>query len=105
MRWIIFAALALAGCTTSVDEMSYSQLQEYATRMAEKCQEQGVPEEELQACAEQEIRADQARRMKQRRLGAAISQASAEYGRSVHANRPVNCTSTGYGNMIRTTCY
>lgn len=105
MRWIIFAALALAGCTTSVDEMSYSQLQQYATRMAEKCQEQGVPAEQMDACVEQEIRADQARRMKQRRIGAAISRASAEYGRNVQANRPVNCTSIGYGNMIRTTCY
>ncbi|MGN6535216.1 MAG: hypothetical protein ACTHKQ_05725 [Mesorhizobium sp.] len=99
------AALALSGCTKSVSEMSYTELKQYASNMVEKCQKQKVPKNELEACAMQEMRADQSRRMRQREIGAAISQASADYNRSIQANRPVNCTSTGYGNMVRTTCY
>ena len=45
MKWVLgVALLALSGCTTSTDEMSYSQLQAYAASMVEKCQKQGVPE-------------------------------------------------------------
>ena len=106
MKWVfIIAALFAAGCTQSVNEMSYSQLQAYAAQMVEKCQKQGVPDSQMRACAEQEMRADQSRRMKQRQFGAAMAQASADYNRSLQANRPINCTSTGFGNTVRTTCY
>lgn len=105
-RLIVFASLiAFVGCTQTIDEMSYTQLQSYVASMADKCREQGVPESQMEACVQQEVRADQSRRRKQRQFGAALSQASAEYGRSVQANRPVNCTSTGFGNTVRTTCY
>lgn len=110
-----FAAL-LAGCTQSIDEMSYSQLQAYAGQMVEKCQKQGVPTNQLQTCAEQEMRADQARRMKQRQFGAALAGASQAYGqnmqRNAAINRSVTCTSTpnstwvgGPVSSVRTTCY
>lgn len=106
MKWALgVALLALAGCTTSTDEMSYSQLQAYAATMVEKCQKQGVPDEQLQACAEQEMRADQARRMRQRQFGAALSQASADYGRSVQANRPVTTNCHRFGNNVSCTSY
>lgn len=106
MKWVIVAcAIALAGCTQSVDEMSYTQLQAYATSMVEKCQKQGVPDEQLRACAEQEMRADQARRMRQRQFGAALSQASADYGRSMQANRPVTTNCHRFGNNVSCTSY
>src|SRR5690606_28209657 len=108
--------LAVGGCTTTVEEMSYTQLQEYATGMAEKCRKMGVPDEQLEACAVQEISADQARRRKQRQLGAAIAGASQAYGnalqQSAYSNRMVTCTSTPSGSwvggpvsQVRTTCY
>lgn len=102
---VVCASLLLAGCTKSTSEMSYTELKQYASQMVEKCQKQGVPQNEIEACAMQEMRADQARRMKQKQMGAAISQASADYNRSVQANRPINCTSTGGYGMVRTTCY
>lgn len=107
MKWVMIAvaAVALAGCTKSVSEMSYTEMKQYVAQLEDKCRKQGVPQNEIRICVEQEGRADQARRMKQRQIGAAISQASADYGRSMQANRPVNCTSTGYGNTVRTTCY
>lgn len=106
MKWVVVVfAVALAGCTQTVDEMSYTQLQQYAAQMVEKCQKQGVPDTHLQACAEQEMRADQSRRRKQRQIGEAISAAGEGYSRSAQANRPIHCTSTGYGNQVRTTCY
>lgn len=118
MKWIVIvsAALFAAGCTQSVNEMSYSQLQSYAAQMVEKCQKQGVPDSQMRACAEQEMRADQSRRMKQRQFGAAISGASQAYGQgmqqSAAMNRPINCTSTpnstwvgGPVSSVRTTCY
>lgn len=106
MKWIaVLSVVVVAGCTTQVDEMSYAQLQQYATSMAEKCQKQGVPDAQLEACAMQEMRADQARRRKQRQFGAALSQASADYGRNMQANRPVNCTSYRSGSMVNTRCY
>lgn len=101
----IVPVLALAACTQSVNEMSYSQLQAYAATMVEKCQKQGVPDEQLRACAEQEMRADQARRMRQRQFGAALSQASADYGRSVQANRPVTTNCHRFGNNVSCTSY
>src|SRR5690606_6305693 len=110
------AILTLSACTQTVDEMSYSQLQAYATQMVEKCQKQGVPDAQLEACAHQEIRADQARRMKQRQIGAAIAGAGDAYGqsmqRSAAMNRAVTCASTprsswvgGPVSSVRTTCY
>lgn len=115
MKWITVtcAAMLLTACTQSVDEMSYTQLKQYAEQMVEKCKKQGIPDAELEACARQEIRADQSRRVRQRQIGAAISQASADYGRNaqaaaqanMHANRSVNCTSTRFGNTVRTNCY
>lgn len=115
----IVPVLALAACTQSVNEMSYSQLQAYAASMVEKCQKQGVPDDQLRACAEQEMRADQARRMRQRQFGAALAGASQAYGNSMQqqaaiaaASRPVTCTSTpnsswvgGPVSSVRTTCY
>lgn len=112
----LFAAMAVSGCTTSVDEMSYSQLQQYTAGMVEKCQKQNVPQAELRACAEQEMRSDQARRMKQRQVGMAIAGASQAYGQgmqqSAMANRPITCTSTpnstfvgGPVSSVRTSCY
>ena len=105
MMLLAAMAVSLTGCTKSVSEMSYPELKQYASGMVEKCQKQGVPKAELEACAMQEMRADQSRRQRQREIGAAISEAGADYNRSLQANRPVNCTSTGYGNMVRTTCY
>jgi len=105
MKWAIIAAAALAGCTTQVEEMSYSQLQSYAASMVEKCQKQGVPDTQLRACAEQEMRADQARRRKQRQIGEAISAAGEGYSQASRANRPINCTSTSNLGIVRTTCY
>lgn len=103
---LLVAALVLAGCTKTVDEMSYSEVKEYAATLHERCVAQGVkPGPEMQLCINQEARADQARRTRQRQIGAAIAEASESYGRSMQANRPVNCTSTGYGNQVRTTCY
>jgi len=106
------AALICTGCTQSVDEMSYAQLQKYAAQMVEKCQKQGVPDTELNACAEQEMRADQSRRMRQRQVGAAISAAGQGMQRNAAMTRTVNCTSTpsstwvgGPVSSVRTTCY
>lgn len=103
---MLVAALLASGCSTKqMDEMSYTELREYAATMLEKCKEQGVPEAELEACARQEARADQSRRMRQRAIGEAISEAGDSYSRSAAANRPVSCTSTRAGSMINTTCY
>jgi hypothetical protein len=106
-KTVIVAAMAalVAGCTQSIDEMSYSQRQKYVASMADKCRKEGVSDAEMTACVQQEVSADQSRRMRQKRVGAAIAGASQAYGNSLQANRPVNCTSTGYGNMVRTTCY
>src|SRR5690606_1647792 len=112
-RIVVVAALFVAGCTQSVSEMSYSQLQAYSARMVEKCQKQGVPQSQMQARSEQEIHADQSRRMKQRQFGAAISGASQAYGQGMQsAARPVTCTSTpsstwvgAPASSVRTTCY
>lgn len=106
-KLMLLAAMAalVAGCTTSIDEMSYSQRQKYVASMVEKCQKEGVPDAEMNACVQQEVSADQSRRMKQKQVGAAIAGASQAYGQSMQANRTVNCTSTGYGNTVRTTCY
>lgn len=103
---LLVTALALAGCTKTVDEMSYSEVKEYASKLHERCLEQGVkPGPEMQLCINQEARADQAKRRRQREIGEAIAAGAESYSRSVQANRPINCTSTGYGNTVRTTCY
>lgn len=103
---LLAAALAIAGCTKTVDEMSYSEVKEYAAKMHERCVKQGVkPGPEMQTCINQEARADQARRARQRQIGAAIADAGDNYSRSVQANRPINCTSTGGYGTVRTTCY
>jgi len=106
-KTMLLAAMAalLAGCTTSIDEMSYPQRQKYVAGMVDKCRKEGVPDAEMNACVQQEVTADQSRRMRQKQVGAAIAGASQSYGRYLQANRPVNCTSTGYGNTVRTTCY
>jgi hypothetical protein len=103
---MLFIAALTAGCTKSVDEMTYSELRSYAAQMEERCRKQGVVSApEMQACVSQEARADQSRRMKQRQIGDAISAAGDEMSRNARANRPINCTSTGMGNMVRTTCF
>lgn len=107
MRWVVavVTAVMVTGCTKSVSEMNYTELREYAASLLERCRAQGVPDAELEFCAQQEFRLDQAKRARQREIGAAIAKASADYNRSVQANRPINCTSTGYGGFVRTTCY
>lgn len=112
MRWIVLLApLALVSCQSkSVSEMSFSEVRQYAAELMERCKEQGAqPGEEMQMCIDQEALADETKRRRsiatRQAIGAAISQASADYGRSVRANRPINCTSIGYGNMVRTDCY
>lgn len=102
---LLLVALA-AGCSTkTINEMSYSEVQTYAAQMVDKCRKQGVPEAQMKACAMQEARADQSRRAKQRAFGEAMAEAGDSYSRSARSSAPINCTSTGYGNMVRTSCY
>lgn len=112
MKWVIVAcAIALAGCETkSVDEMSYTEVKQYAGELMERCRAQGAAAgNEMQMCINQEARADEMKRRKaiqtRRQIGAAIAAGADGYARGSQANRSVNCTSTGYGNTVRTTCY
>lgn len=106
MKWLLLISTILcAGCTKSVSEMSYTEFREYVGQLAERCRQQGAPEAEMELCIRQEATADQARRQKQREIGAAIAAGAQEYNRSMQASRPINCTSTGYGNTVRTRCY
>lgn len=104
---LLACAVALAGCSTkSIDEMSYTEVKAYGAVLHKKCVDQGVkPGPEMQLCINQEARADQSRRQKQKEIGAALAGAGEAYSQSMQANRTVNCTSTGYGNTVRTSCY
>lgn len=106
-KLLVVGLVALAGCSTkSMNEMNYSELKAYAVEMQARCAKQGVKsDKEMKLCMNQEAMADQSRRQRQKEFGAALSQASQAYSQSYNANRSVNCTSTGYGNMVRTTCY
>lgn len=65
----LFVAPALSACTKTVDEMSYSEVKEYAAEMHKKCLAQGVKDgPEMQLCINQEARADQSRRIRQRQI-------------------------------------
>lgn len=108
---IFFAAALLTGCQTkSVEEMSYSELREYALSIHKRCEAQGVvSESEMRLCMNQELTADATKRRKAIQTGRAISQALASTGenmqRNAAMNRPINCTSTGFGNTINTRCF
>jgi hypothetical protein len=111
-KTVIVAAMAalVAGCQSKPSaEMSYSELKQYAGSLVERCRKQVSSESEMQACINQEARSDEYKRRQavetRKAIGRAIASGSQAYGRSLQANRPVNCTSTGYGNTVRTTCY
>ncbi len=108
MKWAIIAvaAVTVSGCTKSVSEMSYTELKQYTASLVKRCEMQGVPQAELKDCVRQEFSADYTRRMKQEEIATAIAGASADYSRSVQANRSraVRCTSTGNGYTVTTTC-
>lgn len=108
---LLVAALAVAGCETkSVDEMSYSEVKQYAAELLERCKKQGAsPGNEMQMCINQEARADEVKRRKaiqtRRQIGAAIAAAGDGYARGSQANRAVNCTSNRVGTYVYTNCY
>ncbi len=110
---VMLAALAalIAGCQSkSVDEMSYSEVKQYAAALVDRCKAQGAKDgAEMQTCINQEARSDEYKRRKaihdRQVIGAAIAAAGDGYAKGMQANRPVNCTSTGYGTTVRTTCY
>ena len=118
----LLAALALiGGCQTkSVNEMSYTEVKQYAASLVARCKAEGAkPGAETQACINQEARADEYRRVKniqtRRRIGAALADAGEGMQRNaaiMSTPRPLNCTSTpssswvgGPVGQVRTTCY
>lgn len=113
--------LALAaGCQTkSVNEMSYTEVKEYAGKLHERCVKQGAKEgADMQMCINQEARSDEAKRIKNKEMAQAIGQALSDTGDQMQANarnqalvnamnRPVNCTSrrSYAGGPVYTSCY
>jgi len=120
---MLCAILALGGCQTtkSPNEMSYVELKQYAATLVERCRQEGAKEgPEMQACINQEARADETKRARseqqRRAFGMALANASKSYGdslqRNAYTNRPVNCTSTAHStwvggtpSRVNTTCW
>lgn len=100
----------LCGCQSkSVDEMSYTEVRQYAGQLVERCRKQGAKVGmEMQTCINQEARSDEAKRRNaiqtRQAIGAALAEAGQAYDRSIQANRPVNCTSNRVGTSVYTSC-
>lgn len=113
-RLMVLGVVVLAGCSTkSTSEMSYTELKSYAAEMHSRCKKQGVPDgQEMQLCMNQEANADQARRQRQKQVGAALAGASQSYGQSLQRsatiaqmNRPISCRSMrNVDGSVTTSC-
>jgi hypothetical protein len=109
---VIAAVAAVAGCQTKpVSEMSYSELMATSREIQQRCEAQGAihPSPEFELCIKQEVRREHATRASNRAraqaFGEALAEGSQQFGASVSASRPVNCTSNRVGTSVYTNCF
>ena len=112
----------MAGCQTKqVSEMSSSERQALAGKIAQRCIDQGhkTRSASADAClrkeAEREYAMREASAENTRRMGMAISQGFSSYGQTMSSqpltlspstHRPIRCSSTSFtGWSVDTTCY
>lgn len=101
----------LAGCTKTVEEMSYSERQNLASELVKRCVEQGVKvgTKEMNSCtfveAQREIYGRRTKASNEREAFARLGRGMQAYGAASQANRPVNCTSRRIGYTVSTSCY
>src|SRR5690606_9542524 len=116
----LFALVGLAGCeTTPVHELSYSEQQEWAKQIVQRCYDQGIGPNspQLSDCVRAEALRDASLRytnaQRQQRFAEALRdagnqmQANARHQQMINAmNRPINCRSQPMGaGTYSTSCY
>lgn len=116
----LFALIGLAGCeTTPVHELSYSEQQEWAKKIVQRCIDQGVDTNspQINECVRAESIRDASLRhrnaIQQQRFAEALRdagdqmQANARHQQMINAmNRPINCRSQPMGaGTYSTSCY
>lgn len=122
----LFAVAALAGCQSKqIEEMSYTERNDLAKQIAQRCADQGFADRHPQqdACIKAEVdrevsmrrnaqvRAENARIALANGMGA-MSNSYNNQAAAYNANRPMNCTTTPHSTFVggtpssySTSCY
>ena len=113
MRFVLLIAAVsgLAACEKPVEQMGYAERVQLVEQIIQRCEALGIPRNspQMQQCGDAEIEKEVTTRnanvAARRNAGLAMTQASANYNRSMAAQR-MNCTHTpGYGGSVTTSCY